>query len=131
MKPIQPDQEMDFIDRVGLAAFGILIGGVMIACFIFVLILGSTSERDPRQANATAPEIQVGTTRPENGSIVSAVKSGESGVGQANKPKGPANGTRLLNRTRRRPSSFNKPGRIGIYRTSVKPGKTPKMTEVQ
>ncbi len=118
---------MDGVEPARLASFGVLVGLLIVACFVLVLTL-SSGARTP-----TAPEVRSETRTavevpadPANAAQqrASAVPTTEPLKTPGNKPEGGKK--RVGASSSSKASKSNKP-----YIISVAPGRTPRMTQVQ
>jgi len=129
MKKNQPDPEADMegIEPARLATFGVLVGLLIVACFVLVLTLSSGG------GTPAAPEVRAEPrTAVEVPADPAAAAQQRAGAVPATDPlKTPGNkpepGRRRANSSSSsKTSKPNKP-----YVISVTPGRTPRMTQVQ
>ena len=128
MKKNQPDPEadMDGIEPARLATFGVLVGLLIVACFVLVLTMSSGA------GTPTAPEVraepgtavEVPTDPATAAQRTTAVPTTDPVKTPANKPE--AGRKRLSSTSSSKATKPNKP-----YIISVTPGRTPRMTQVQ
>ena len=129
MKKNQPDPEveMDGIEPARLATFGVLVGLLIVACFVLVLTL-SSGARTPA-APEVRPEPRTAVEVPPDPATAAQQRAGAVPTTDPLKtpPNKPEAGRRRANSSSSsKTAKPNKP-----YVISVTPGRTPRMTQVQ
>jgi len=123
MKKNQTDQETEEIKTTQLAAFGMLVGGVLTVFLFLALILSSVSGTKKPPKSEVKPEIELAAPAPPNLATSQPAVAGEQ-------PKSSPKSVKPRKRKLSIPT-LRSPGNGKDYRTSVTPGKTPKMVQVQ
>ena len=123
MKKNQIDQETEEIKTTQLAAFGLLVGGVLTVFLFLALIVSSVSGTKKAPASEVKPAVELAAPPQPNLATSQPVVADEQSKVS---PKGfKPRKRKLFNPT------LKAPGNNRDYRTSVTPGKTPKMVQVQ
>jgi hypothetical protein len=129
MKNNQPDPELDKdgIEPARLASFGVLVGLMVIGCFVLVLTLssgaGTPTAAEVRPESRTAVEVPVdpATAAQQRASAAPTTDTYKTSANKAEASKRRGNSS-----SSSKASKPNKP-----YIISVAPGRTPRMTQVQ
>jgi hypothetical protein len=127
VKKNETEQDGEGIKTTQLAAFGLLVGGVLTVFLFLALIVSSIpgTKRAPATETkadvelAPQPSANVATTAPQKQPPIVAEQS-----------KTPPNGVKPRKKKVSGPM-LKTPGNGKVYSTSVTPGKTPKMVQVQ
>jgi hypothetical protein len=129
MKKNQPNPEadMDGIEPARLATFGVLVGLLIVACFVLVLTMssgaGTPTAPEVRAEPRTAVEVPADPATAAQ-QRATAVPTTDPVKTPANKPE--AGRKRVSSTSSSKATKPNKP-----YIISVTPGRTPRMTQVQ
>ena len=128
MKTNQTDQDDDGIKTTQLAAFGLLVGGVLTVFLFLALILSSIPGPKKAPSSEVKPEIEVAVAPQAN--LASNAPQRQPGIVDSEQSKSPPKSSKPRKRKLLNPP-LRTSGNGKVYRTSVTPGKTPKMIQVQ
>jgi hypothetical protein len=129
MKTKQEDLNGERIETTRLAAFSLLVGGVLTAFLLLALILSSAP--GPTKAPASEVKSDMELVAPPQANLATSALQRQPGIVDSEQSKSLPKGSRPRNRKLLKPSALRTSGHSNVYRTSVTPGKTPKMTQVQ
>jgi hypothetical protein len=128
MKTKQQDQETETIQTTQLAAFSLLVGGVLTVFLLLALILGSMPSPTSSPASEVKPEAELAAPQPN---LATTAPQGQPAIVAVEQSKSPSKSVKPRKRGLQKPSASRTSGHSNVYRTSVTPGKTPKMIQVQ
>jgi hypothetical protein len=128
MKTKQSDQEVEKIETTQLAAFSLLVGGVLTVFLLLALILGSMPSPTNAPASEVKPEVELAAPQPN---LATTAPQGQPAIVGVEQSKNPQKVSKPRKRNLQKSSGSRTSGHSNVYRTNVTPGKTPKMTQVQ
>lgn len=123
MKKNQPNQDEEGIKTSQLAAFGLLVGGVLTVFLFLALILSSVPGPKKSPSSDVKPEVELAAPPQPN------LATSQPAIVASEQPKSPPKSVKSRKRRLSNPTLRNA-GSSKVYRTSVTPGKTPKMVQV-